>query len=182
MKVELDFKTRVTIVASKEYDWDFSLPVQPKKVNFAEGLAPTPLSVKGSASLSTKMTVTGKVGGKIMLPIKFFGSVSLEFDFDGVVTAQPKESWSQASALKVSAPQVSAVHTWCSFCARSGAHTKLGWPGALALCYPNQSKRHNTILSVRHFRVHILKHQDDPGERCPLRGLRVGSDFVRYPC
>ena len=100
MKVELDFKTRVTIVASKEYDWDFSLPVQPRKVNFAEGLAPTPLVVKLLASLSTKMTLMGKVGGEIMLPITFVGSVSLELDFQGQggVIPHPKESWSQASA------------------------------------------------------------------------------------
>ena len=98
MKVELDFKTRVTIVASKEYDWDFSLPVQPRKVNFAEGLAPTPLSVKGSASLSTKMTVMGKVGGDIMLPIYFVGKVSIELDLGGGKIPQTEESWSQASA------------------------------------------------------------------------------------
>ena len=101
MNLELDFRTRVTIKANKEYDWDFSLPHQPEKLTFAVGLAPTPLSVKGSASLSTKMTVMGKVGGDIMLPIYFVGKVSIVLVLsEGKIPQpeQPKKSWSQASA------------------------------------------------------------------------------------
>ena len=101
MKVELDFVTRVTIHASKAYDWDFPLPHQPKKISFAEGILLTPLAVKLSASFSTKMTLTGKIGGEIMLPLYFVGKVSLELDFQhlsGKVTPHAKESWSQASA------------------------------------------------------------------------------------
>ena len=100
MNLELDFRTRVTIKANKEYDWDFPLPIQPRRMNIGLGLAPTPLVVKLLASLSTKMTLMGKVGGEIMLPITFVGSVSLELDFQGQggVIPHPKESWSQASA------------------------------------------------------------------------------------
>ena len=101
LKVEvlLEISTATTVSASKEYGWSYPLLNPTKEVDFSIGLAPTPLVVKLSATFSTEVICSGKVGGSAEAEVNIAGKgISLELD---LVNSRPRFNtglWTQAGA------------------------------------------------------------------------------------
>ena len=101
LKVELvlDVSTAITIAASNEYDWSFPLLNPTKEIDFSLGLAPTPFVAKLSATFSTDLIFSGKLGGSAAAEVNIVGSgISLKLDLAGGSIEFDKGDWSQAGA------------------------------------------------------------------------------------
>ena len=101
LKVELvlDVSTAITIAASNEYDWSFPLLNPTKEIDFSLGLTPTPFVAKLSATFSTDLIFSGKLGGSAAAEVNIVGSgISLKLDLAGGSIEFDKGDWSQAGA------------------------------------------------------------------------------------
>ena len=101
LKVELvlDVSTAITIAASNEYDWSFPLLNPTKEIDFSVGLTPTPFVAKLSATFSTDLIFSGKLGGSAAAEVNIVGSgISLKLDLAGGSIEFDKGDWSQAGA------------------------------------------------------------------------------------
>ena len=100
LKVELvlDVSTAITIAASNEYDWSFPLLNPTKEIDFSVGLTPTPFVAKLSATFSTALIFSGKVGGSIKAEVNIVGrDIKLILDLAGGSLVEFEEGdWSQA--------------------------------------------------------------------------------------
>eukprot|EP00964_Phaeocystis_antarctica_P135992 scaffold100385_cov64-Phaeocystis_antarctica.AAC.3 len=101
LKVEvlLGVSTAITASASNEYAWSYPLLNPKKEVDYSIGLTPTPLVVKLSATFSTEVIFSGKIGGSAKAEVNIAGKgISLELD---LVNSRPRFNtglWTQAGA------------------------------------------------------------------------------------
>ena len=101
LKVELvlDVSTAITIAASNEYDWSFPLLNPTKEIDFSLGLTPTPIVAKLTATFSTDLIFSGKLGGSAAAEVNIVGSgISLKLDLAGGSIEFDKGDWLQAGA------------------------------------------------------------------------------------
>ena len=101
LKVELvlDVSTAITIAASNEYDWSFPLLNPTKEIDFSLGLTPTPIVAKLTATFSTDLIFSGKLGGSAAAEVNIVGSgISLKLDLAGGSIEFDKGDSSQAGA------------------------------------------------------------------------------------
>ena len=101
LKVELvlDVSTAITIAASNEYDWSFPLLNPTKEIDFSLGLTPTPFVAKLSATFSTDLIFSGKLGGSAAAEVNIAGSgISLTLDLARGSIEFDQGDWSQAGA------------------------------------------------------------------------------------
>ena len=100
VKVELvlEVSTAITIATSNEYDWSFPLVNPTKELDFSVGLTPTPFVAKLSATFSTALIFSGKVGGSIKAEVNIVGrDIKLILDLAGGSLVEFEEGdWSQA--------------------------------------------------------------------------------------
>ena len=99
VELVLDVSTAITIAASNEYDWSFPLLNPTKEIDFSVGLTPTPFVAKLSATFSTDLIFSGKLGGSAAAEVNIVGSgISLKLDLAGGSIEFDKGDWSQAGA------------------------------------------------------------------------------------
>ena len=100
VELVLDVSTAITIAASNEYDWSFPLLNPTKELDVSVGLTPTPFVAKLSATFSTDLIFSGKLGGYAAAEVNIVGrGISLKLNLAGDSLVEfDKGDWSQAGA------------------------------------------------------------------------------------